>query len=144
MMRRTTGTVLGVLGCLAMGCRPSPAREIDLKLARYNRYLHGMQGDSIALLYAPDGEMLATGRAPLRGPAAIAAFLSSFTNITVDSSAMATDSLVMTDSGAVQYARFYQRATPAGRPSVEAYGHILALWQRQSDGHWLIRRLQTY
>ena len=113
------------------------------RLARYNNYLSHQWGDSLAAMYLPEGELVAPGRPPVVGPAAIAQFLNSFTNIKVDSSAMTADSVAQSDSGTVQWGRFFQKATPAGQAQITAQGHFVATW-RMKDGHWMLRRLGTY
>lgn len=125
-------------------CAPNADQLLRENLARYNGYIRTQAGDSIAGLYEPGGELLATGREPLRGPEAIRTFLSGFSTVRVDSSAMWQDSLVHSDSGVVQYGGFYQAATPQGQPQVTAHGHFFAHWRRQADGRWLLRRMGTY
>ena len=128
----------------APSCAPDPGPLLQDNLARYNRYIRTKNGDSIAAFYQADGELLATGRAPLKGPEAIRTFLEGFSSVSVDSSAMWQDSLVRSDSGIVQYGGFFQVATPQGQPPVTARGHFFAHWRRQGDGRWLLRRMGTY
>ena len=117
--------------------------DLSASLAQYSSFVRRQLGDSIAALYAPDGELVAPG-GPVRGPAAIRAFLAGFTNVHVDSSTMWADSVAITDTGIIQWGGFYQRATVADRPPVVATGHFVALWREQPDGRWLLRRMQAH
>src|SRR5262249_51945160 len=130
-----------LVGLAACGVRSAPS--LDESLARYNRFVRHEYGDSIALLYAPDGELGLPGRAPVRGPDSIRTFLASFTAVRVDSSAMWVDSISVTDSGVVQYGGYYQQATVEGQPPVRATGRFVALWRLRPDGYWLLRRMRT-
>lgn len=141
--RRVSVPVLLLAGLA--GCRAGPAPALDAELARYNAFVARQAGDSIAAMYAPDGELDVPGRPPLRGPAAIAAFLDGFTDVRVDSSAMWADSLVPTDSGVAQWGHYYQRATVPGRAApVTARGGFVALWRRDARGRWRLRSMRTY
>ena len=134
-----------ILAALTVGltsCADNLPRRLDAELARYNRYVSHQWGDSIAAMYAPDGELLGPMTDPIRGPAAIRTYLSSFTGIRVDSSAMWADSVVIADSGAVQWGGYFQIATPGGQTPVTARGHLRMWWQKQPDGRWLLRRLE--
>ena len=128
---------------LGVACGGDVDASLRAELARYNRYVAHQWGDSIASMFAPDGELGIPGRAPLRGPTAIREFLSTFTNVHVDSSAMWADSVVRSDSGYVQWGGYFQRATLAGQPPVTARGGIRAVWQRGASG-WQLRRLVTF
>lgn len=140
---RITRISLALLGALA-ACRSDAARQLDAALVRYNGFVRHMQGDSIAAMYAPDGELVVRGRGTLRGPDSIRTFLASFTNVTVDSAAMWGDSVRTTDSGVVQWGGFYQQATVTGRAPVTATGRFVSLWKREPGGRWALRRMQTY
>jgi len=131
-----------VLLCGIMGCRVAPTPDLTATLVRYNSFVRHEQGDSIAALYAPDGELVTPSRS-IRGPAAIGAFLATFTNVRVDSTAMWADSVVTTDSGVMQWGQFYQRAIVPDRPPATATGHFVALWREERDGRWLLRRMQA-
>src|SRR5262245_29228166 len=96
-------TTLPAIALVLLGaCGPDARHELDGYLARYNTFVRHMQGDSIAALYAAQGELV-TGGGVIRGPDSIRTFLAGFTNVTVDSSAMWADSVNLSDSGAVQW-----------------------------------------
>jgi ketosteroid isomerase-like protein len=116
---------------------------LDRELSRYNTFVTHQLGDSIAAMFAPDGELVMPG-ATLRGPAQIARALALFTNVRVDSSVMRADSVIRSDSGTVQWGRFYQRASVGGGEPIEASGKFVALWVRDASGHWKVKRLSTY
>lgn len=124
-------------------CRVTSTPDLNATLARYNNFVRHEMGDSIAAMYAPDGELVTPIRS-YRGPDSIRAFLATFTNVTLDSSVMWTDSVHATDSGLVQWGQFYQHAILADRPAVAATGHFVALWREQPDGRWLLRRMQAH
>lgn len=124
------------------GCRVTPTPDLNVSLAQYNSFVRRQLGDSIAALYAPEGELI-TPNGPIRGPAAIRDFLATFKNVRVDSMAMWADSVATTDSGVVQWGHWYQRATVPGRPVFNGTGRFVALWQEQHDGRWLLRRMNA-
>ena len=138
-MRRTT---MMLLLALAAGCATA-TRGLNTQLARYNVYVTHQWGDSIAAMFAPEGELVMPGGVTIRGPANIRRALALFTNVRVDSSAMHADSVLRTDSGTVQWGHFYQRATVAGQDPVEARGAFVVLWVHDADGQWKVRRLST-
>jgi hypothetical protein len=129
--------------CGLIACQDDPDTGLRAELARYNQFVAHQWGDSIAAMFASDGELAVPGRAPLRGPAAIREFLAAFTNVRVDSSAMWSDSVVRTDSGVVQWGGYFQRATVTGQPPVTAHGGVRAVWQRRAS-RWELRRLETF
>lgn len=136
-------TVLALTLLAVSGCAPRRREALDAQLRRYNAFVGRQAGDSIAAMYAADGELAAPGRSPITGAAAIAAFLATFTAVHVDSSAMWADSVVVTDSGSVQWGHYYQRATVASRAPVTVTGGFVALWRREAAG-WRLRRMRTY
>lgn len=134
-----------LLSTWLLACRAHHARALDAELARYNAFVARQAGDSIAAMYAPDGELDVPGRAPLRGPAEIAGFLAGFTGVRVDSSAMWADSLVPSDSGVAQWGHYYQRAVVAGRVEpITVRGGFVAVWRRDAQGRWRLRSMRTY
>ena len=143
MIQRRAAKGLTAFMALSIAACASGNRALDHELSRYNTFVTHQAGDSIAAMFAPDGELVMPG-ATLRGPAQIARALALFTNVRVDSSAMHADSVIRTDSGMVQWGRFYQRATVTGQEPVEASGKFVALWVRDAAGHWKVRRLATY
>jgi SnoaL-like domain len=138
---RTLVLIVTLLG--APACSSDVDASLRVELARYNRYVAHQWGDSIASMFASEGELEVPGRASLRGRTAIREFLSMFTNVRVDSSAMWADSIVRSDSGFVLWGGYFQRATLAGRPPVTARGGVRAAWQRGA-GRWELRRMETF
>ena len=138
---RTLVLIGALLG--APVCSGDVDASLRAELARYNRYVAHQWGDSIASMFAADGELEIPGRASLRGPPAIREFLAMFTNVRVDSSAMWADSVVRSDSGYVLWGGYFQRATVVGQPPVTAHGRIRAEWRRGA-GRWELRRLETF
>jgi uncharacterized protein (TIGR02246 family) len=156
MAVRLSSALLVVLGTAAActGAAPNPAAgsaakpaapsidavtAIEANYQRYDEFIRQVNGDSIAALYTPDGEMVGT---KAQGPAAIAAFLNGYKNVTVESNRHVTDALTVVDSLAVHWGRYRQKAMVSGKP-VDASGRFVIEWHRMPDGRWLIRRLMT-
>ena len=98
--------------------------------------------DSVAAFYTADGELAISGLAPMRGPAAIRAFLAPLAAaMEVDSVAVTTDDLVMhADTAAEQRGLYVQVAGPHGQPHSAHSGHYEAAWRRR-DGRWRLARM---
>lgn len=146
MTVRPLSALLGS-ACVLAGCaRPAPpssadaARVIEANYRRYDDFIVQVNGDSIASLYTPDGEMVGTG---VQGPAAIAKFLRGFSNVKVESNNHVTDAITVADSLAIQWGRYRQRAKVGDQPTIDVSGRFAIEWHRMADGRWLIRRLMT-
>jgi uncharacterized protein (TIGR02246 family) len=120
----------------------APVR-IEAALRAYSAALLAMDADRIAAAYTPDGELRDPGREPLKGPAAIRAFLASFTGVKVEEQEMRGVSLQIVGPSALQTGTFRQRARLADGKIVESKGTFEAEWERQPDGSWLISRMTT-
>ena len=75
---------------------PGPSAEqarVEAALGRYSSMVLHMDSRGIAALYAPDGEIVNPGQAPVRGRAAIEAFLSGFATIVKNSPQVVTGGL---------------------------------------------------
>ena len=102
-----------------------------------------MNPAAIAAMYAPDGEIVNPGQAPIQGRAAIEAFLSGFANYQVLENATVPSSTKITGNSAVQAGSYHQRVrTPQGQV-IEVSGSFKAEWSQQRSGEWLIQRMGT-
>lgn len=135
---------------LAAGCAPKagPDRstttaELDAATARYAGFVRGMAGDSIAAMYAPDGEMLGAGMHAIQSPDSIRRFLAGFTNVKVDSETMVRDAITVGDTESVTWGTYTQVATVTGQPPVRVSGRFVTQWVRRPGESWKIRRMLT-
>jgi ketosteroid isomerase-like protein len=128
----------------AEGMRPGDARlEVKAALASYARLLQGMDSAGIAAAYEEHGELLDPGMAPLKGRAAITAFLDSFQGVVIESSSMTPETTEVWGTAALTWGAYAQRVRVGDKPAEDYRGRFVAEWSRQSDGRWLLRRLLT-
>ena len=118
-------------------------RELDAALVRYDSLIRRTAGDSIAAMYTPDGEMLGTNMATVKGSDTIARFLAQFVGVRVDTQQMHAEALTIADTEATQWGTWRQAATPPGQAMVHVQGRFVAQWIRGCDGNWRLRRLLT-
>jgi uncharacterized protein (TIGR02246 family) len=137
-----------VLAVSATGSGGTPrdelsAHELTDALHRYERWTRALAGDSIASLFAPDGELLREDGGTLRGPVAIAAFLAGFSGVHVDSAVMTLEAMQLMGDDAVQWGTFAQTVRVDGQGTIRARGRFVWQWRRDGEGHWRLRRSLT-
>ena len=126
----------------APGADAAARSEIEAATSRYARFLRTGPADSLAAMYAADGELLSPGMAAVRGPAAILAFMAPFASLaTVESADMTSDALTVSGSSAMQWGNYRQTVIPRGQARGEFRGRFVAEWRREGDGHWRIVHL---
>jgi ketosteroid isomerase-like protein len=144
--------VVGMLAgsILAGGCggdarrgASDTAHELDAAIERYSGFIHAMAADSIASMYAPNGEMLGDGMHAIQGPDSIRTFLASFTNVKVDSETMIREAITVGDGEADVWGTYTQVATVSGHPPVHVSGRFVTQWVRRPGEPWKIRRMLT-
>jgi ketosteroid isomerase-like protein len=118
-------------------------RELDSALVHYDSLIRWTQGDSIAAMYTPDGQMLGTNVATVQGPDSIAHLLARYAAFHVDSEDMRPEATTIADTEAIQWGTWRQAVTPPGRDMVHVQGRFVAHWIRGCDGRWRLRRLLT-
>ena len=133
---------------LVSGCGGSPdvsatTAQLDAAIARYSGFVRDMAGDSIAAMYAPDGEMLGAGMHAIQSPDSIRRFLTGFTNVKVDSETMTRDAITVGDTESVVWGTYTQVATVTGQPPVHVSGRFVTQWVRRPGESWRIRRMLT-
>jgi uncharacterized protein (TIGR02246 family) len=98
--------------------------------------------EAVAGWYAKEGELLLPGLAPLRGPAAIRAFLVPLVGATeVESVAVTTDLVAVHGESADLWGTYHQVAGEKGKPKQGYDGRYAALWHHEADGKWRLVRL---
>lgn len=117
--------------------------SLNAALAHYTELVRQMASDSIAALYTADGEVAGSGRAPIVGPPAIAAFLGSFSSYHVLADSMKVDSLSVRGDSGMQTGSFWQLVQLPSGDTVQAQGGFRATWVRDGHGGWRVRRMAT-
>ncbi len=131
---------LGVLVAPPVRAEP-PEVAVKAALQEYVRNLKAMDASALAGTFTADGQLLEPNMKALQGPAAIQAFLSSFTGVRIESTTMEADSTEVWASDALQWGSYAQRVVVGEKPAVEYAGRFVAQWSRQATGKWLLRRL---
>jgi ketosteroid isomerase-like protein len=102
-----------------------------------------MASDSIGAMYLPDGMLVAPDRLPIVGPAAIQAFLESFSGYRVLAYETVGDSLRVNGDTALQSGRWWQRVKLPAGDTVSVSGGFSAQWVRTANDEWRLRRMGT-
>lgn len=134
--------------------KPAPKAEVELPplpdsiavlevIRAYGSALMGAPPDpnKAAMLFAPDGEMLPPGVAPVVGPDAVREMLAGFGKVVVEKATMTPAAMTMLGRSVVVWGAYQQRVTAAGQPTMEVYGRFVCEVVKQPSGKWLIRRL---
>ncbi len=128
-------------GLLWMACqsRGHDPRGVRAAMEEYDRLILHMNVDSIAMLYAPEGELgdIARGRDSIRH------FLARFRNIRVLSQASGSDTVLIGGDTAWQLGTYHQRDILPSGDSVSVHGTFKARWVWIYPGGWHIRRMDT-
>src|SRR5215471_14976453 len=99
-----------------IGAAASPESEVRAALERYVRLVQKMDHAGIAAMFAPDGEVVNPGRDPVRGPAAIEAFLKQFAGYHVMRETMVPATTTVDGDRATQSGTYAQRVrAPDGK-----------------------------
>jgi ketosteroid isomerase-like protein len=151
------GLALALAGCRSASAPPQGARgdtrasapspsaraKVDAALERYADLLRRMDSAGIAALFAPEGEIENPGADPIRGPAAILAFLETFKDFHVESYDLDLQSTVVNGRSATQSGTYRQRVRVPAGAVIEVHGRFTAEWVEVSEGQWRILRMGT-
>jgi hypothetical protein len=98
-----------------------------------------LDADSIALLYAPDGDLgnIAHGRDSIRS------FLLTFKNLKVLSQTSNTEFLKVSGDTSLQKGKYHQTVVVAAKDTVNVRGEYTATWVWISKSGWHIKRMET-
>ena len=143
--------------CLGAACgtphvasNPSPLpdsavvrTEIDSAMHRYNRFMRAGPPDSLAAMFAEDGDVY-DGENALRGRSAIRAFYEPLTrNVRIESATTTTRAIESWGTRVLQWGEYVQNASQVGGPVTHFRGRFVAEWERGPRGQWLIRRIMV-
>src|SRR5271155_3045158 len=117
-MRKIVTRGLLILFFAACGPRPHARTEIEAAMIRYDSLLRRMDGDSIALMFTPDGML---GPA-VKGRDSIRRFLSGFGNVRVLSVSTTSDSLQLHGDSALQQGDYRQIAVVDQKDTFHIHG----------------------
>lgn len=108
-------------------------------LSRYDDFILHTNPDSIATLYAPDGNLgdMAIGRDSIRK------FLLKFSGIKVLSVHTQSKSLNIEDKIAYQTGEYYQKAILPKGDTIQVKGRIDIQWIQLKPGFWYIQKMKT-
>ena len=114
-------------------------KEIEQAMQNYDRLIQKMNEDSIAMLYARDGDLgqMAHGRDSIRK------FLSAFKNYKVLSQSSATDSITLIDNSGVQTGKYRQVVITPKNDTVTVKGEFTSNWIWLNGEGWLIKKMET-
>jgi hypothetical protein len=109
-------------------------------MKQYDHLILKSDGDSIALLYAPDGEL---GRAA-KGRNQIRNFLFNFRHYKVLYQSSSIDSLTIDGDTAFMNGIYHQKVIVPENDTVSVKGTYASKWEWLRDEGWHIRRMETH
>ena len=130
-------------GCAATRPAPAASASVEAAFEHYCELLRAMDHAGIAAMFTADGEVANPGAAPVRGPAAIDAFLQGFSGYQVLSYTTDEVRTVVSGDSADLTAIFHQRVRVPQGKVVEVSGRLAARWTRAGGGPWLVQRMAT-
>ena len=120
-----------------------PESQVRAALQRYVRLVQKMDHAGIAAMFAPDGEVVNPGREPIKGRAAIQAFLEQFAGYHVISETMVPRVTSVNGAHATQTGTYRQRVRDPNGNVIDVSGNFALDWIRDGSGVWLIQRAAT-
>jgi ketosteroid isomerase-like protein len=134
---------LALVACAATAPGPSATAGVAAAFEHYCERARAMDHAGIAAMFAPDGEVVNPGQAPIRGPAAIDAFLQGFSDYHVLAYTTEGIHTVVHGQTADLTGIFHQRVRDPQGDVVEVAGHFEAHWIRAGKHRWLVQRMAT-
>ena len=130
---------------LAEGAQVAAAAESQVlaALKHYAQLIEKMDNAGIAALFTEDGEIVNPGGDPIKGPAAIEAFLKQFSDYHVVSEMLEPQKTQVDGDRAKQEGTFRQRVRGPDGNAREVSGTFTIDWMRDSSGAWRIQRVAT-
>ena len=130
---------------LAQGVQIAESAESQVRAAlqHYAQLIGKMDNAGIAALFTQDGEVVNPGRDPIKGPAAIEAFLKQFSDYHVLSEMMIPQKTQVDGDRAEQEGTFKQRVRGPDGNVIDVSGTFTIVWIRDSSGAWRIQRVAT-
>ena len=130
---------------LAQGVQIAESAESQVRAAlqHYAQLIGKMDNAGIAALFTQDGEVVNPGRDPIKGPAAIEAFLKQFSDYHVLSQTMIPQKTQVDGDHAQQEGTFKQRVRGPDGNVIDVSGTFTIVWIRDSSGAWRIQRVAT-
>jgi len=145
--------IAGVLACalLFAACEnPKVAKlkadkaELEARLRHYSALTLASDSAGIAAMFAPNGEMVNPKRPPVRGRAAIEAYLAGFAGFHVISNLDELEGTAIEGDSAEQVGTYRQSVrTPDGQV-FETKGRFEIAWVRDASGGWLLSQAATF
>lgn len=147
-MKKPLYIILGcllILFCLACYATKKAENEVKAAMQCYDSFILQVAADSIASLYTVDGEAFNNGELIAKGREAIRTFLHSFDGtVQVKANATTIDQVEVNGNTALLTGHYHQTALLlANQEEIKVQGIIETRWARQSNGKWLLTRMET-
>lgn len=115
--------------------------QVNASLARYSRLVVEQDVARLVDMFVPNGELLVGNDRAVVGPEQIGTFLKvAMENKVTDYSMTATSNKI--EGSEVDQFGTYSQSTAAPGGAVKTTGTFEAMWQRQIDGRWLLKKMQ--
>ena len=127
----------------AIGQTPTPQQAMADRLVAYTDGLKRKDTSAGHLLFTQDA-LLVTLWGELNGAAALDSTLARlFATTTVTEATLTITAAQVSDTSASTVGCYTEVLVRTGRPPARHAGMFIAVWRRQSDGSWKIRRVIT-
>lgn len=118
---------------------PHTPSQIEMEMNHYDSLLKKMDADSIAHLYAPDGQLGTVAR----GRDSIRRFLSGFNNVRVLEIGSSNKTIDIKGDTAFHTGTYFQTALLNGKDTAHLKGSFTAEWIWLKNEGWKIRKMTT-
>ena len=127
---------------ILQSCGNKDEKGVISSLQRYDRYLLTLDADSVASIFAENGELGQEGQPSITGRETIRDYMKSFTNIKIYENRSESESIEFSGDSAVQKGKFHQRLS-FHSDTVQGSGEFNAVWVKGKDNEWLLRKMMT-
>lgn len=134
--------ILLTLVLFIQACGKKDKSDLDSSLKRYDKYLLNLDADSLAGIFAENGELGQEGMPSITGRETIRNYMKSFSGITIFENSSESKSIDFSGDSAVQKGIYSQRLA-FNSDTVAVNGEFNAVWVKDKENAWLLRKMIT-
>lgn len=134
--------ILSLFTLILQSCGNKDEKGVLSSLQRYDRYLLNLDADSLATIFAENGELGQEGQPSISGRETIRNYIKSFTNVKVHENKSESQSIQFSGDSAVQKGKFDQLLS-FHTDTVRGSGEFNAVWVKDKSNDWLLRKMIT-
>jgi outer membrane lipoprotein-sorting protein len=134
--------ILASFALFVQSCGNKEEKGVLSSLQKYDRYLLTLDADSLATIFAENGELGQEGQQSITGRETIRTYMKSFTNIKIYENRSESESIQFSGDSAVQKGKYDQRLS-FHSDTVQVTGEFNAVWVKENGNDWLLRKMMT-